>query len=128
MKKPNDAAGRAKGGGSTRNRRAIYGERKTISLRMAPELNERMILHCDNVHTVANTYVTGLIESALSDPDPAAKTLIRPSPRSETKVVVSVRMDPALHERLNAYSKTASFSANAFVNGLIEKDLWLRGV
>ena len=71
MKNPNDAAQQAKGGGSTRNRRAIFGERKTITLRMTAELNERLMGYCDTVHAAANTYVNALIESALAKTDPA---------------------------------------------------------
>lgn len=128
MKKPNDAAGQAKGGGSTRNRRAIFGERKAITLRMTTELNERLIAYCDSVSTAANTYVNALIDSALSRSDPAAKALKRPAPRSEPKIIVSIRMDPELHERLNTYCEGADTSANAFVCGLIQKDLRQRGI
>lgn len=128
MKKPNDAAQKAKGGGSTRNRRAIFGDRKPISLRMTAELNERLMAYCDSVHTAANTYVNGLIESALSKADPATKSLKRPAPRSEPKVIVSIRMEPEVHERLNSYCESADISANAFVCGLVQKDLKQRSL
>ena len=78
--------------------------------------------------TAANTYVNALIESALSRSDPAAKALKRPAPRSEPKIIVSIRMDPELHERLNTYCESAETSANAFVCGLIQKDLRQRGI
>ena len=127
MKNPNDAAQQAKGGGSTRNRRAIFGERKTITLRMTAELNERLMGYCDTVHAAANTYVNALIESALAKTDPAAKSLKRVALRAAPKVIVSIRLEPDLHQRLNAYCERAETSANAFVCGLVQRDLKQRG-
>lgn len=127
MKKPNDAQKQAESGGGTRNRRAIFGERKAITLRMTAELNERTMSHCDSVHAAANSYINGLIESALAKTDPATKSLKSVVPRAAPKVIVTIRMDPNLHQRLNAYCEGAETSANAFVCGLVHKDLKQRG-
>ena len=128
MKKPNDAAQLARGGVGTRNRRAIFGDRRPITLRMTSGLNERLMAYCDSVRIAANTYVNGLIESALSQADPATKSLNMPASRAEPKMVVSIRMEPEVHERLNAYCERAEISANVFVCGLMQKDLMKRGL
>jgi hypothetical protein len=48
-----------------RLRSAIYGERITVSLRLKPELHERMMALCNKLETPANTYISALIESDL---------------------------------------------------------------
>ena len=62
---PNDAKKSADGQGSKRRRTRIYSDRVTVSLRMAPELRQRMMDLCDELQTPANTYILGLIESDL---------------------------------------------------------------
>ncbi len=42
-----------------------YGDRRTVSLRMDPELHERMMDLCDDLKIPANTYISGLIETDL---------------------------------------------------------------
>ena len=115
---------------STRKRGTIFGKRRMIALRMTAELNERMMGHCDSVHVAANTYVNGLIESALAKTDPASKSLQCAVPRAAPKVTVTIRMEPALHERLNTCCNEAevAVSVNAFVCGLVRKDLKQRGL
>lgn len=51
--------------GPKRRRARIYAERRTVSLRLEPELHQRMMNLCDELQTPANTYITGLIESDL---------------------------------------------------------------
>ena len=53
------------GRGSKRRRAKIYAERITVSLRIIPDLHQRMMDLCDELQTPANTYVLGLIESDL---------------------------------------------------------------
>lgn len=110
-------------GRSTRIRTVIYGKRKAIALRMGLDLNEKMMAYCNSIRAPANTYVTALIDSALSKKEPAASTLKRVGCRGEQRVSVSVRMEPELRQRLMDYCSAAGVSANAFVCGLIQKDL-----
>jgi predicted HicB family RNase H-like nuclease len=51
--------------GPKRRRARIYAERRTVSLRLEPELHQRMMNLCDDLQTPANTYISGLIESDL---------------------------------------------------------------
>ena len=51
--------------GPKRRRARIYAERRTVSLRLDPELHHRMMGLCDDLQTPANTYISGLIESDL---------------------------------------------------------------
>jgi predicted DNA-binding protein len=124
MNEPNDAH-KAKGGGSSRNRTSIYGTRLAITLRMGRELNQRMMAYCDSVPMPANTYVNGLITAALARVDPATASLKNANVRSDEKLMVSIRLDPELRQRLTDYRKTATpvMSVNAYVCGLVLKDL-----
>lgn len=65
MTDPNDAEKSADGPGSKRRRTKIYADRVTVSLRIDPELHQRMMDLCDELKTPANTYILGLIESDL---------------------------------------------------------------
>lgn len=65
MTDPKDADKTAEGGGSKRLRSHIYGDRRTVSLRMDPDLHQRMMALCDELATPANTYIGGLIEADL---------------------------------------------------------------
>lgn len=65
MTDPNDADNTAEGRGKKRRRTHIYGDRRTVSLRMEPALHERMMELCDELATPANTYLIGLIEADL---------------------------------------------------------------
>ncbi|CAJ0903086.1 hypothetical protein R20233_04884 [Ralstonia sp. LMG 32965] len=65
MTDPKDAGKSAEGQGSKRRRTRIYADRRTVSLRMDPELHERMMDLCDELKTPANTYLLGLIEADL---------------------------------------------------------------
>lgn len=66
MTDPNDDADKtAEGRGKKRRRTHIYGDRRTVSLRMEPALHERMMELCDELATPANTYLIGLIEADL---------------------------------------------------------------
>lgn len=60
-----DAEKSADGPGSKRRRTRNYGDRRTVSLRMDPELHERMMDLCDELKIPANTYISGLIENDL---------------------------------------------------------------
>jgi predicted DNA-binding protein len=124
MNEPNDAK-KAKGGGSSRHRTSIYGNRLAITLRMGRELDERMMAYCDSVPMPANTYVNGLITAALARADPATASLKQANVRADAKVTVSIRLDPDLRHRLTAYSKSTSpsVSVNSFVCGVVLKDL-----
>ena len=51
--------------GTKRRRTRNYGDRRTVSLRMDPDLHERMMDLCDDLKIPANTYISGLIESDL---------------------------------------------------------------
>ena len=51
--------------GAKRRRTRNYGDRRTVSLRMDPELHERMMDLCDDLKIPANTYISGLIETDL---------------------------------------------------------------
>ena len=129
MNEPNDAAEAAKGGGSSRNRTRIYGDRATLPIRMGVDLDVRMMAYCDSVPMPANTYVNGLIVAALARVDPATASVKHANVRADGKVFVSIRLDKELHQRLISYCKSAvpRTSANAFVCGLILKDLIEKG-
>jgi hypothetical protein len=49
---------------STRGRGSIFGDRRTISLRLSIELHERLLAHVDGKSTV-NQFLVNLIESGL---------------------------------------------------------------
>lgn len=51
--------------GVKRRRTRNYGDRRTVSLRMDPDLHERMMDLCDDLKIPANTYISGLIENDL---------------------------------------------------------------
>jgi hypothetical protein len=121
MSDPTDAGKKAKGGGSTRIRSSIYGERKTITVRMSADLNGRLIGYCNSVRTPANTYVNGLIENIL-DKDPPIN-LGRAPARTTSKVVVTIRIEPGLHHRLKDYCTTKAISANALICFLLQRNL-----
>jgi hypothetical protein len=53
------------GPGSRRRRSQIYGERRTVSVRMEPKLHQRMMDLCDELTVSANSYINGLIEANL---------------------------------------------------------------
>jgi hypothetical protein len=48
-----------------RRRARIYADRRTVSLRLDPELHQRMMNLCDDLQTPANSYISGLIEGDL---------------------------------------------------------------
>jgi predicted HicB family RNase H-like nuclease len=50
---------------SRRRRVRTYGDRRTLSLRIDPDLHERLIDLCDELRIPANTYISGLIDSDL---------------------------------------------------------------
>ena len=51
---------------SSRRRRArIYADRRTVSLRLSPELHQRLMELCDDLQTPANSYISALIEGDL---------------------------------------------------------------
>lgn len=56
---------KAEGKAAKRMRTHIYGDRVTVSLRMEPELHERMMHLCDELRSPANSYINGLIEADL---------------------------------------------------------------
>lgn len=90
---------------------------------MGADLNERLMAFCDEVHTPANTHVHALISAALDRTDPASATLKRVGHRGEPKTMLTLRLEPELHTRLNTYCEATGLSANAFVCGLVQKDL-----
>lgn len=65
MTNPKDADKSPDGQGSKRRRAKIYADRVTVSLRIDPDLHQRMMDLCDELKTPANTYLLGLIESDL---------------------------------------------------------------
>lgn len=65
MTDPKDVEKSAEGQGSKRRRTRIYHDRRTVSLRMDPELHQRMMDLCDELKTPANTYILALIENDL---------------------------------------------------------------
>lgn len=65
MTDPKDAGQAAEGRVTKRRRASIYGERRIVSLRMSPELHERMMGLCNELTIPANTYLTGLVEADL---------------------------------------------------------------
>lgn len=65
MTDPTKAVQAAGQTGSKRRRPRVYGDRRTVSLRMDPDLHERMMDLCDELKTPANTYIQGLIETDL---------------------------------------------------------------
>lgn len=50
---------------TTRIRGPIHGKRRLVTVRMEPELHERMMGLCDDLHIAANTYIINLIEDNL---------------------------------------------------------------
>lgn len=94
-----------------------------MTVRMAAELNADLIKHCDAIPAPANTYINGLLESALALRDPSSAILKRQADRGGEKVIVTIRIEPQLKRRLSAYCTQFRLSANAFVCGLIAKDL-----
>lgn len=65
MTEPMDAEKSDDANGSTRRRAKIYQTRRTVSLRLEPELHQRMMDLCDELRTPANTYIAALIASDL---------------------------------------------------------------
>ncbi len=54
--------------GSMKRRRArIYVERRTISLRLEPDLHKNMMDLCDLLQTPANAYISDLIKADLKN-------------------------------------------------------------
>ena len=51
--------------GRKRLRAQIYGDRRTVSLRIDPLLHQSMMALCDELALPANTYVISLIEADL---------------------------------------------------------------
>lgn len=49
-----------------RGRRRIYAQRRVVSLRLSPELHERMMVLCDELEIPFNTYVLDLIKADLA--------------------------------------------------------------
>lgn len=64
-----DSNKKTESGGSKRTRSRIYGDRKTVSLRLEPDLHRRMTELCDELHIPTNSYVIGLIEADLKKRD-----------------------------------------------------------
>lgn len=93
------------------------------------DLDVRMMSYCDGMQMPANTYVNGLIVAALARVDPATASMKHANVRADGKVFVSIRLDKELHQRLLSYCKSTEprTSANAFVCGLILKDLIEKG-
>lgn len=54
-----------KTGGGKRIRGPIFGKRLTVSVRMEPELHEKMMDLCDVLSTPANAYIIKLIQKDL---------------------------------------------------------------
>ncbi len=115
--------GRSAGTRSLRLRAAIYGERQTVTVRMGPNLNKRLMEYCGALQMPANIYITGLICGALLRNEPETAATKRLGEPGETKVTVTIRLDPKLHMGLTEYCKKKAFSANTFICGLIHKDL-----
>ncbi|MCW5323689.1 hypothetical protein D5039_21850 [Verminephrobacter aporrectodeae subsp. tuberculatae] len=65
MTDPKDAEKSVDGQGTKRRRTRIYRDRRTVSLRMEPDLHERMMGLCDDMRIPANTYISGLIGNDL---------------------------------------------------------------
>lgn len=125
MTSPKDAARMASTGASKR-RSTIYGERKTITLRMGISLNERLMAFCNEHHLPANTHVNALIEAALKKADPSI-SVRKVSERGEQKIILTLRLEPELRERLARHCSSAAVSTNEYVCALIHKDLKQRG-
>lgn len=49
-----------------RGRRKIYAQRRVVSLRLSPELHERMMVLCDELEIPFNTYLIDLIKADLA--------------------------------------------------------------
>lgn len=60
MTDPKDAEMPADGQGTRRRRIRNYGDRRTVSLRMDPELHKRVMDLCDDLKMPTNTYISGL--------------------------------------------------------------------
>lgn len=60
-----DKTKKPEGRGGKRIRSHIYGKRQTVSVRMDPDLHQRMMGLCDDLAVPANTYIIGLIEADL---------------------------------------------------------------
>lgn len=52
--------------GGRRGRRKIYPQRRVVSLRLSPDLHERMMVLCDELEIPFNTYVLDLIKADLA--------------------------------------------------------------
>ena len=48
-----------------RRRARIYADRRTVSLRLEPELHKNMMDLCDLLQTPANAYISDLIKADL---------------------------------------------------------------
>ena len=107
-----------------RNRVSIYGDRKVITIRMSESLNEQLMAHCNQEKIPANSYVVGLIKALLSNPSQSPD--LRRTRAPESRVMVSIRLDPSLHERMTAFCESLGVSANALVLWLVKEDLRLR--
>lgn len=51
------------GQGRQRRRAKIYGERRTVSIRIEPELHEQMLELCDLRTISVNNYIVGLVSN-----------------------------------------------------------------
>lgn len=65
MTDPKDAGRKENSQGGKRVRSRIYGERHNVSLRMSPDLRNRIMVLCDELNIPANTYIVGLVEADL---------------------------------------------------------------
>jgi len=97
-------------------------------LRMAIDLNERLLNYCVNARLPANTHVTALIRSALAKTDPDTATPKRVATRGESRVMLTLRIDPELQDQLARHCESSRVAVNAFICGLIQKDLKQRGI
>lgn len=124
MTDPRAAERKAPAGG---RRTKTFGDRTKVVLRMGAHLAEQLMAHCTASHVPANTYLNSLIETAMARADPNRSRLKAVGTRGEDKVMVTLRMDPDLRERLTDYCADIGVSANNFVCGLVMKDLRQRG-
>jgi predicted HicB family RNase H-like nuclease len=81
-----------------------------------------------SAHVPANTHVTSLIKSALAKADPGSASSKRIGTRGEDRVMLTLRIDQELQDQLTSHCKSSHVAVNAFICGLIQKDLKQRGI
>jgi len=95
--------------------------RVAVPLRLTSRLYERLSAHCHARLVPANTFIVGLLTEALAAKPPRLPEFRDDTPGTRTSL--TVRMAPALHERLLAFCSRKKISGNAYMCALVDANL-----